>query len=267
MPNVRDLPVGPRAHGLTKDERAEWTTELFQRLAATDDEAERRQIRGEIVELNIEVARSIALRYRGRGEHLEDLEQVACLGLVHAVARYDLSFGRHFLTFAVPTITGEVKKHFRDRAWAVRPPRRIQDLQGRISAQLPVLQQRLHRSPTPAQLAEHLGESLEDVTEALAADGCFLPSSLDRSLTTDHGAAALGDLLGADDPDLGRAETHLALIPAVQSLPPEDRKILELRFFHDLSQVQIAEQLGINQMRVSRALARILSAMRTQIAS
>lgn len=267
MPNVRTLPVGPRAHGLTRDERARWTTELFDRLTATDDEAERRHLRAQIVELNLEVAHSIALRYRGRGENLEDLQQVACLGLVHAVTRYDPSFGKHFLTFAVPTITGEVKKHFRDRAWAIRPPRRIQDLQGRISSALPDLQHDLHRSPTPRELAEHLDESLEDVTEALAADGCFLPSSLDRPVTSTEGSATLGDLLGHEDPDLERAETHLALMPAVQALTSDDRRILELRFFHDLSQVQIAERLGMNQMRVSRALSRILTTMRTQIAS
>jgi RNA polymerase sigma factor (sigma-70 family) len=164
----------------------------------------------------------------------------------------------------VPTITGEVKKHFRDRAWTVRPPRRIQDLQSRISATLPELQQQLHRSPTPAQVAEALDEPIEDVIEALAADGCFLPSSLDRPVVNEQGAAALGDLLGAPDPDLDRTEAHLTLIPAVQSLTEEDRKIIELRFFHDLSQIQIAEQLGTNQMRVSRALTRILSTCATR---
>jgi RNA polymerase sigma-B factor len=265
--NVHALDVGPRAQGLTKDQRATWTTELFARVAATTDDAEKRQLRSQIVELNVEIARSIALRYRGRGEQLEDLEQVACLGLVQAVSRYDPSFGKHFLTFAVPTITGEVKKHFRDRAWTVRPPRRIQDLQSRISATLPELQQQLHRSPTPAQVAEALDEPIEDVIEALAADGCFLPSSLDRPVVNEQGAAALGDLLGAADPDLDRTEAHLTLIPAVQSLTEEDRKIIELRFFHDLSQIQIAEALGTNQMRVSRALTRILSTMRNQIAS
>ena len=265
--NVHDLPVGPRAAGLTKDQRADWTTELFARVAATADESERSRLRSQIVELNVEIARSIALRYRSRGEQLEDLEQVACLGLVQAVSRYDPSFGKHFLTFAVPTITGEVKKHFRDRAWTVRPPRRIQDLQGRISAAVPDLQQQMHRSPTPEQMAQHLDEPLEDVIEALSADGCFLPSSLDRPVASEHGAAALGDLIGAADPDLERAEAHLSLIPAVNSLTEEDRRIIELRFFHDLSQIQIAEQLGTNQMRVSRALARILTTMRTQIAS
>lgn len=265
--NVHALAVGPRAHGLTKDQRAAWTTELFARLADTADEAEQRHLRSQIVELNVEIARSIALRYRGRGEHLEDLEQVACLGLVQAVSRYDPSFGKHFLTFAVPTITGEVKKHFRDRAWTVRPPRRIQDLQGRISGALPDLQQQLHGPPTPKQLATALDEPLEDVVEALAADGCFLPSSLDRPVVSEQGAAALGDLLGAPDPDLERTEAHLTLIPAVRSLTAEDRRIIELRFFHDLSQIQIAEHLGTNQMRVSRALTRILTTMRTQIAS
>lgn len=265
--NVHELAVGPRAQGLTKDQRATWTTELFARLAATEDDAEQRQLRSQIIELNVEIARSIALRYRGRGEQLEDLEQVACLGLVQAVSRYDPSFGKHFLTFAVPTITGEVKKHFRDRAWTVRPPRRIQDLQGRISAVLPELQQQLHRSPNSEQVAVLLDERLEDVIEALAADGCFLPSSLDRPVVSEQGAAVLGDLLGAPDPDLDRTEAHLTLIPAVRSLTEEDRRIIELRFFHDLSQIQIAERLGTNQMRVSRALARILSTMRSQIAS
>lgn len=244
--------------------RAERTRALFLRLAATETPEERRAIREEIVTLNMTVAQSIAHRYHGHGECDEDLEQVAYMGLSRAVNGYDPAFGKDFLTYAVPTIAGELKKHFRDCCWSVRPPRRVQELQSRITACLEILSQRLDRPPGPAEISAELHADLDDVVEALCADGCFNPTSLDvpvgRARTT-----VLGDLLGGDDPEMSRAEIHLLLAPLVRELPYRDRDIIALRFYHDWTQEQIAQEFHITQMQVSRLLSRALRRLREQI--
>jgi RNA polymerase sigma-B factor len=248
-----------------RERRDRRTALLFERLAEAHDDTEKRRLRSDIVELNMDIARGLAWRYRGRGELLEDLEQVACLALVQAVARYDLSHDRPFQVFATPTIAGELKKYFRDRAWTIRPPRRIQELQGRIAAVLHDLQQQLHGSPTVSQLAEALNEPEDDVLEALSADGCFTPQSLEAPAAPDPAMSALADLLGAPERGFAELEANLAVRHACAQLTDEDRRLVEMRFYHDLSQRQIGEETGMNQMAVSRALARILASMREHV--
>ena len=243
--------------------RAELTASLLTKMAASEG-LERKRLQDEVALLNLCVARSIASRYRDRGEAYDDVLQAAHLGLVKAVRRFDVRHGKDFLSFAVPTISGEVKRHFRDCGWVVRPPRRIQELQSRIFEANTELAQELHRSPTSSEVADRLGVDTEQVIEALAADGCFTPTSLDKRLGDDDGAT-LGDLLGIDDPDLGRTEAHVALIPLVQQLAPRDRHIVALRFFCGWTQEQIARDIGVTQMQVSRLLARILRDMRLQL--
>lgn len=243
--------------------RAELTAQLLAEIAAAD-ELERKRLQDEVAMLNMCVARSIASRYRDRGEAYDDVLQAAYLGLIKAVRRYDASHGKDFLSFAVPTISGEVKRHFRDCGWTVRPPRRIQELQSRISSVSSELAQQLHRAATPTEVAARLGVSADEVVEALAADGCFTPTSLDKRVG-DDGGASLGDLLGEEDADLSRIETHVALIPLVRDLAPRDRHIVTLRFFRGWTQEQIALDIGVTQMQVSRLLARILRDMRSQI--
>jgi len=245
--------------------RAELTAKLLAEMA-TAPEYERKRLQDEVATLNMCVARSIASRYRDRGEAYDDVLQAAYLGLVKAVRRFDGEHGKDFLSFAVPTISGEVKRHFRDCGWTVRPPRRIQELQSRISAINADLSQQLHRSPTPDEVADRLGVSVDEVVEALAADGCFTPTSLDKRLGEDDGTT-LGDLLGVDDADLSRTEAHVALIPLVRGLAPRDRHIVTLRFFYGWTQEQIARDIGVTQMQVSRLLARILREMRGQLAA
>ena len=243
--------------------RAELTAQLLAEIDLAD-ELTRRRLQDEVALLNMCVARSIASRYRDRGEAYDDVLQAAYLGLIKAVRRFDSSHGRDFLSFAVPTISGEVKRHFRDCGWTVRPPRRIQELQSRISSASPELAQRLHRAPTPTEVAARLEVSVDEVVEALAADGCFTPTSLDKRLGGDD-SATLGELLGGEDADLGRAETHVALTPLLRDLAPRDRHIVTLRFFHGWTQEAIARDIGVTQMQVSRLLARILRDMRSQL--
>jgi len=257
-------PSGSAASGEVRGERRKLTQDLLMaadRARRSGDSEERRRLLHQVVVHNMGVAATVASRYRRRGVPDEDLEQVAYLALVMAARGYDPEAGTDFLSYAVPTIRGEVKKHFRDLAWTVRPPRRVQELQARIAVATSELSHELARSPRPSELARHLGEALEDVTEALATDGCFAPASLDRVVSPD-GHTTLGDLVGAEDPGQHAAEARVMLIPLVQSLPERDRRIVILRFIHGLTQLEIADELGVTQMQVSRLLTRILRDLR-----
>lgn len=245
-------------------DRSAITARLLTAVAETDDELEKQRLREEVVVLNMGVARAIASRYRDRGISRDDLVQAAYVGLVKAVQGFDPAFERDFLSYAVPTVTGEVKRYFRDFGWTVRPPRRVQELQAQISRASSELSQSLRRSPKPSEVADALGVDVDSVIEALAADGCFTPASLDVPVGED-GSSSLGELLGADDAGLGRAEARILLAPAVRRLPDRDRRILELRFFHGCTQEQIAVDIGVTQMQVSRLLARILTHLRVEL--
>ena len=212
------------------------------------------------------LAASIARRYAGRGISSDDLEQVAYLGLVKAVRGYDPARGREFLAYAVPTIRGELRRHFRDAGWTVRPPRRIQELQSRLWATEAELTQTLHRSPTTGELADALGVPLDEVVEALSADGCFAPSSLDAPAADSEGGS-IAERLGGLDPEFDRSEARVMLAEAVRSLGERDRLIVELRFFEGKTQQEIGKEVGVTQMQISRLLSRILSELRASITS
>jgi RNA polymerase sigma-B factor len=252
------------AETVPEADRSEITARLLAQISGTSDELEQKRLRDEVVVLNMGVARAIAARYRDRGIGKDDLMQAAYVGLVKAVQGFDPSYERDFLSYAVPTVTGEVKRYFRDYGWTVRPPRRVQELQAQISRASGELSQTLHRSPKPSEVAEFLSVDVDSVIEALAADGCFTPASLDVPVGED-GSTSLGELLGGDDADLGRAEARILLAPAVRRLGERDRRILELRFFHGWTQEQIAGDIGVTQMQVSRLLARILSDLRAEL--
>ena len=218
----------------------------------------------ELIETHLGVARSIAARYRHRGVSREDLEQVAYLGLVKAAGRFDPDEGHDFLAFAVPTIRGEVRRHFRDACWMVRPPRRVQELQARIATAESELALALGRLPTPAQLAAHLDEPEPSVLEALTADGCFVAASLDAAVP--DGTSPLLDLLAVEDGSQGLVEARLVLGPLLRSLDARDRQVLRMRFFEDRTQAEIAQVVGVTQSQVSRTLTRILDDLRRRLA-
>ncbi|MGE5719711.1 MAG: SigB/SigF/SigG family RNA polymerase sigma factor [Nocardioidaceae bacterium] len=260
-----ESPMVPAPSGAaTEADRSQITARLLAQIAETTDEVEQKRLRDEIVVLNMGVARAIASRYRDRGISRDDLLQAAYVGLVKAVQGFDPSYERDFLSYAVPTVTGEVKRYFRDFGWTVRPPRRIQELQAQISRASNELSQTLHRSPKPREVAEFLNIDVDSVIEALAADGCFTPASLDVPVGED-GSGSLGELLGGEDADLGRAEARILLGPAVRKLKERDRRIIELRFFYGWTQEQIAQDIGVTQMQVSRLLSRILSDLRAEL--
>ncbi len=216
-----------------------------------------------VIILNIGVAHAIAHRYRNRSIAVDDLEQVACMALVRAAQKFDVSQNRDFLTYAVPTISGEIKRHFRDHGWTVRPPRRVQEIQSKV----------IHayhhgeasgRPPSAARIADQLDLPESEVKEALQAEGCFTPVSLDVAVT-DDGRAAIDRLTDQDATDARAMEARLVLNPALGKLSVRDRRILHLRFVEDRTQQEIGDELGVTQMQASRLLKRILETLRSEL--
>ncbi len=242
-------------------ERSTRTRELFSLVLSADSEEERRELLDAVIEMHLDLAHAEAARYRSRGVPVDDLRQVAALALTKAARGYDVTTGHDFLSYAVPTIRGELRKHFRDHGWMIRPPRRIQELQARINSTEAELCYRLGRSPQPVEIAEYLDEELDSVIEALASDGCFVPASLDHP-TAGDGSTTLGELLPFDDTERRAAEARLMLSPVLRDLGERDRLILSMRFCDGLTQREIAARIGVTQMQVSRLLTRILGQLR-----
>ena len=237
--------------------------ELFERLAGLPaGDPERARIRGYLVELHLPLVEYLARRFRNRGEWLDDLTQVATIGLIKSIDRFDLDRGVEFSTYATPTIVGEIKRHFRDKGWAVRVPRRLQELKLSLTKAIGELAQREGRAPTVSELATHLQMSEEDVLEGLESANAYSTVSLDAPDSGDEDAPAVSDSLGIVDDALEGVEYRESLKPLLEQLPPREKKILLLRFFGNKTQSQIAAELGISQLHVSRLLARTLAQLR-----
>jgi RNA polymerase sigma-B factor len=244
--------------------RALRTEAVLTELDAVESESRRRELLDELVCANMGVAQSIAARYRGRGVADEDLEQVAYLALVRVARTYDHARGHDFMSYAVPSIRGEVRRHFRDHGWMVRPPRRVQEMQSRITATESDLATELGHPPDADELAEFMDESVDHVEEALAANGCFTPTSLDQAQGA-TGRTSLVDQLGECEEGMDAAEARVVLAPAVRRLGERDRKILMMRFFGDRTQQEIADEIGVTQMQVSRLLNSLLTRLKREI--
>jgi RNA polymerase sigma-B factor len=237
--------------------------ELFGELAATDESDPRRQrIRDELVEMHLPLVEYLARRFRNRGEPLDDLVQVATIGLIKSVDRFDTERGVEFSTYATPTIVGEIKRHFRDKGWAIRVPRRLQELKLSLTKATSELSQKNGRAPTVAELAQHLGLSEEEILEGLESANAYSAVSLDAPDAGDDDSPAVADSLGTTDESLEGVEYRESLKPLLEKLPAREKKILLLRFFGNMTQSQIAAELGISQMHVSRLLARTLAQLR-----
>ena len=221
-------------------------------------------LRDELVAAHIGLAEYLARRFANRGEPLDDLVQVASLGLLKAVDRFDPERGVEFSTYATHTIVGELKRHFRDKGWAVRAPRRMQELYLRVGKVVATLGQELGRSPTIAELAAEVQVTEEDVLEALEAGQAYRFTSLDAPAGGEGENDTLGSRLGTDDPDMDGAERRATLSPLLARLAPREQLILHLRFFEGLTQSEIASRLGISQMHVSRLLARSVAQLRSE---
>src|SRR3954463_2717993 len=249
--------------------RSARTRALFEERVATDDPEARKRLAEEIVTLNLPVADSLAQRYSARGLPLEDLVQEARLSLVRVVESFRPEYGHDFLSYAVPSILGGLRKQFRDSGWTVRPPRRIQEAQQAINQSRSDLLQELGREPRVRELAERLDLDEETVIEALSADGCYTPASLDRPVGGDGdsepGGRTLGSVLAGGDEDFASCEARVVLQPLLSKLEERDRTVLRLRFIDGLTQREVGEESGVTQMQVSRILSRIFSTLREEV--
>lgn len=230
--------------------------ERFREYAETREQT----LRSDLVERHLGLAKHLARRFTHRGEALDDLFQVASMALVKAVDRFDPEVGVAFATYATRTILGELKRHFRDRAWSVRAPRRIQERYLALSETTEALSQRLGHSPTIRELAEETGASEEEILEAMEAGNAYKASSLESRVTSDGGT--LEERLASEPGDFEHAEWSIMLPEILATLPERDRLVIRLRFDEELTQSEIAERVGVSQMQVSRVLAKSLQSLR-----
>jgi RNA polymerase sigma-B factor len=258
-----DLPppvTSPGPSGETEHDEYAHLIPLQRRYAeCVPEDPDRQRLRHQLISGYRPVAEHLARRFTGRGEPLEDLIQVATVGLIKAVDRFDPTHGSSFLSFAVPTITGELRRYFRDHGWSTRVPRSMKDLHLAIRGTLAELTQQLDRPPRPSEIAERLGVPTATVIEGLQAGEAYRSLSLDEMFGTGGDAATLSAFLGDLDAELALIDDREALRPLLAELATRDRAILGLRFFRHLTQTQIAEQVGLSQVHVSRVLTKTLT--------
>jgi RNA polymerase sigma-B factor len=243
---------------MINDDRRTHTKELFLELRKEGDPS----VRDELAKLHLPLVEYLAKRFKDRGEPLDDLIQVGSVGLLKAIDRFDLQREVEFSTYATPTIVGELKRYFRDKGWAIRVPRRLQELSLRLNKLVAQLTQDLGRAPTVPELAKAAGVSEDEVLEALESGQAYSTTSLDAPSGDDDDAPMRGDRIGEEDLRLDNLEYFASLAPLIEQLPERERTILYLRFFKGMTQSKIADHIGISQMHVSRLLTRILEFLR-----
>jgi RNA polymerase sigma-B factor len=241
--------------------------ELFAVFRDTDETDDARSTaRGGLVALHLPLVEHCARRFRNRGEPFEDLVQVGTIGLIKSIDRFDLERGVEFSTYATPTIIGEIKRHFRDKGWAIRVPRRLQELRMQISAATAELTQSLGRSPTPRELGEAIGCSVEEIIEGIESSNAYSTLSLDAADDGgEDGGVSMLEMIGVDDEGLEHIEIRESIKPLLEALPAREKRILLLRFFKNKTQTEIAEEIGVSQMHVSRLLSRTLDQLRVSL--
>lgn len=227
--------------------------------------AARAVARDELVHLHLSLVEHCARRFRNRGEPFEDLVQVGTIGLIKAVDRFETDRGVEFSTYATPTVIGEIKRHFRDKGWAIRVPRRLQELRMQIGTATGELTQKLGRSPTPRELAEVIGCTVEEIMEGIESSYAYATLSLDASDDSDDGPPAMLATLGFEDANIEHVEVRESIKPLLDGLGEREKRILLLRFFKNMTQSQIADEIGVSQMHVSRLLTRTLAQLRTSL--
>ena len=223
--------------------------------------------RQQLIERHVDFVRRLAQRYARRGEQLDDLTQVGCVGLIKAIDRFDGSFGASLTTYAAPNILGEIKRHFRDRGWSVRVPREIQELNVKLTKIVDELTTKLGRSPSVVELARAASATAEQVLEALESSAAYAALSLSESPDAEDETGGPMDALGEDDSHYEQSEQRITLASGIQRLPSRERAILHLRFFEGLTQSEIADRVGISQMHVSRLIRNSLDRMRRELES
>jgi RNA polymerase sigma-B factor len=266
-PGSSSLPVAAAqqrsTHRTEEDERADRLMLAFCALPLSHPD--RPSLREQVIEAWLPMAHRLARRYARHGEMVDDLRQTATIGLIKAVDRFDADRGTDFVGFAIPTITGEIKRYFRDRSWSIRPPRRLQEMRLAIGQAQLELSQTLRRSPTVADLAAYLDASEEEVLEGLESGYAYRAVSLSTPVRDDS-SFDLSDTLGTQEHGYDLVELNVALPPAMACLTDRERRIIAMRFYGNLTQVAIAEKVGVSQMHISRILAGALIKLRRQLA-
>lgn len=258
MSRQENRKAGQRVVALDREE----TARLFRTYKETGDPLARDQL----ITLYLNLVKYLAYRFRNRGEALDDLVQVGTVGLIKAIDRFDIDRAVEFTTYATPTIVGELKRYFRDKGWAIKVPRRLQELNMQVNQAVDVLSQSLRRSPTVGEIADYLEVSKEQVLEALETSEAYNFVSLDKDRSSESDDSfSLLEYIGKDDKLLANVDDRASLAAALAPLSAQEQKILYLRFFRGLTQTEIAEQLGISQMQVSRLLRRTLGVIRRRM--
>ena len=251
--------VAPVRRKLIWDKRR--TRELFKRYHEQGDE-EAREL---LITSHMNLVRFLAYKFKNRGEPIEDLIQVGTIGLIKAIDRFDLSRGLEFTTYATPTILGEIKRHFRDKGWSVRVPRRLQELSAKVTKATDALTQELQRTPTIDELAQYLEVTVDEVLEAMESGEAYSSVSLDSDSSGDDDAPSLLDRYGERDQRLDTSDDRMLIARTLSSFTPKEQEVIELRFLQGLTQIEIAERMGISQVQVSRLLRRTLKRMQEKI--
>ena len=258
--SVAPAPTRSRSHD---DDYADVPEVLSQVAAARGRDRER--LRDNVIARCLPLADHVARRFGGRGEPYDDLVQVARVGLVNAIDRYDPERGSDFLSFAVPTVMGEVRRYFRDAAWCMRVPRRTKENYLQITRVSDALSQRLGRSPRPSEIAAETGLAIDDVIDGLVAGASYHTTSIDAEFGGDSATPSIRETLGSRDERIGQVDELVSVRPAIDALPARERRILVLRYFDSMSQSQIAREIGISQMHVSRILSATLDRLRAGV--
>ncbi|MFR3999000.1 MAG: RNA polymerase sigma factor SigF [Paratractidigestivibacter faecalis] len=240
----------------------ERTRELFRLYKEKGDE----EARGQLIVSHLNLVRFLASKFKNRGEPLDDLVQVGTIGLIKAIDRFDPERGLEFTTYATPTILGEIKRHFRDKGWSIRVPRRLQELSAKVNQATEELTVELQRSPSVEEIAAKLGVSAEEILEAMESSGAYTSVSLEAGGTSeDDEAPALIDRLGSVDEDLDASDDRMVIDDAIRDFSPREQEIVRMRFIDGLTQVEIAKRLGVSQVQVSRLLRRTLRKIQDKI--
>jgi RNA polymerase sigma-B factor len=247
-------------HAPTQDRFREEDRELLRRYHERGDTGAREAL----IERHLPLVRSLARRYAGRGEALEDIEQVGAIGLIKAIDRFELDRDVSLATYATPNVVGEIKRHFRDKGWAIRVPRALQELNARMSSGIERLTLKLSRSPSIGEIAEALETTPENVLEAMEVGSAYSTVSLSSGPAGEEELDPL-ETIGEEDEGFERSEDRAALAPALKRLPPREREILRMRFEEGLPQTQIAQRVGLSQMHVSRLIRKSLATMREEL--
>ena len=250
----------------TSSSKSAWdkqkTRELFRRYKEDGDMEAREQL--DMSHLNL--VRFLANKFKNRGEPLDDLIQVGYLGLLKAIDRFDPDRGLEFTTYATPTILGEIKRHFRDKGWSVRIPRRLQELSAKVNQATDTLTTQLQRSPTIQEIADYLDASVDEVLEAMESSSAYSSVPLEGTGSSENDdAPSVIDRYGSEDNELAFTDDRLVIEEALKGFSPREREVIELRFLKGMTQIEIAEQLGISQVQVSRLLRRTLKKIQDKI--